>query len=73
MKYIIVLSVLALLSALLYWRLRPYIKMARRVLGVVRDVRRMSVGQETADLPRSQKTRGVAEKLVRCDACGVWL
>ena len=69
MKLLIVLIILVIFLALLYLRLRPYIKMARRMFGVVRDVRGMS--QNEAVQPLRSET--VADnRLVRCAACGTW-
>ena len=79
MKYLFLLGLLAFVGALVYWRLRPYIRTVRRIFGAVRDVRRMSVGQqERPNLSRQQSRddrRGAAptEKLVRCAACGTWI
>jgi hypothetical protein len=78
LKYVFLLGLLALVGGLIYWRLRPYIQLARRIFGAVRDVRRMSPQRESAEgLPRggSRGREGgrTAEKLVRCAACGTWL
>lgn len=70
MKLLIVLGVLALIFLVIYLRLRPYIRMARQMFGVARDVRGV-VREEPA---RSAATRGGAgDKLVRCAACGTWV
>lgn len=70
MKYLLIVAVLVLFATLLYWRLRPYIATARRVLGFVRDVRHMgaSGGGDTGGSPA-----GMSEKLVRCQACETWI
>ena len=69
MKYLIITGAVAIICyALLYWRLRPYIATIRRILGIVRDVRRMSKPRE----PASRAAGEVGERLVRCDACGIW-
>ena len=78
MKYVFILGLLTFVGALIYWRLRPYIRMARRVFGAFSDVRRMRVApEERADLPRQSRghRQGGAptEKLVRCATCGTWL
>ncbi len=73
MKYIVTLVLLATLVGLVYWRLRPYVRMARRVLGVVRDVRRVSESGPTADVQQRRRERASNEMLVRCAACGTWL
>lgn len=67
-KYLLVIIFLAFAAALVYVRLRPYIKIARRALGFVREARRMSA----PDAP--QRTQGAGGgKLVRCASCGTWL
>lgn len=77
MKYLFVLALFAAVAFFLYWRLRPYIRAARRFLGVLREVNRMREGAAPrADLPR-QPARGKAAaaatgKLVRCASCGTW-
>jgi hypothetical protein len=71
LKYFIVLGIVTVIFyALLYWRLRPYIATARRILGIVRDMRRVGVND-----PSDASRRGgeAGERLVRCDACGVWI
>jgi hypothetical protein len=71
-KYLLLLAVLAAVALLLYWRLRPYIHMARRAFGFVRDVRRLS-RQETAGPAQRRPTPAANERLVRCSSCGTWL
>ena len=73
-KLLLILGALALLGVFVFWRIRPYLRVARRVLGVVRDVRRMSVGIETGGAPgrRPTEQRRMGEKLIRCAVCGVW-
>lgn len=69
MKYLIITGVLAVICyALLYWRLRPYIATIRRILGIVRDMRRMSEPRE----PARRASDEAGQRLVRCDACGIW-
>ena len=76
MKYLLILGLLILLGAFLYWRLRPYINFARRVFGAVRDAR-VSVGSsQQNDFPSQRQRAGAAsstpQKLVRCATCGTW-
>ena len=74
MKYVFVLILLATVALLVYWRLRPYIRAARRFLGVVREVRGMGAPNPSSDLPRAEsRSRVPGEKLVRCAACGTWM
>ena len=70
-KYLLVIFLLASAAALIYVRLRPYINVARRALGFVRDARRMTAPGATA-APRHTQGAG-GEKLVRCASCGTWL
>ena len=71
MKYFLPLALLAFVALLVYWRLRPYIHMARRALGFVRDVRRISRHEMPGPAPRRANESG--ERLVRCASCGTWL
>lgn len=69
-KYFILIALFAAIALFAYWRLRPYLKMARNVLGFMRDVRHMSAEQAP---PQQQQSGGAAQKLVRCSSCGTWL
>jgi hypothetical protein len=73
-KYVLILILLAFVLGLIYMRLRPYIKAARRFLGVVREAQRMGAPPTPpSDLPRRERRAGAsAEKLVRCASCGTW-
>jgi hypothetical protein len=79
LKYLIVAAILGALLFFLYLRLRPYIMIARRVLGVVRDARAMTAatasGGQRGPNAAQQRPRpaGKEERLVRCAACGTWL
>jgi Sec-independent protein translocase protein TatA len=73
-KYLFVLLLFALIVFFIYWRLRPYIRAARRFIGAVREMNRVRTSAAQSDLPRQAK-RGTAaaERLVRCAACGTWM
>lgn len=71
MKTLIVISLLAVVFLFLYWRLRPYLLLARRMLGIVREAQRMSVNQTSAEFERPRRAEQ-HEKLVRCATCGTW-
>ena len=74
MKYVLILALLAFVVGLVYWRLRPYIRMARRFLTVVRDVRRVSEANTPGDVQRREsRPRASNEMLVRCASCGVYV
>jgi hypothetical protein len=69
LKYLIITGVVAIIFyALLYWRLRPYIATVRRILGILREARRMGEPSE----PSRRDVVETGERLVRCDACGIW-
>ena len=71
MKYLLILLLLALVGGFIYMRLRPYIRAARRFLGVVRAAQQMGAPPPPQDLPRRERPAG--GKLVRCAACGTWM
>jgi hypothetical protein len=76
-KYLVVLLLLGALLGFAYWRLRPYIQILRRFLGVVREVNRMRA-PAPGDLPRRgvERTpvgRTTTEQLVPCAVCGTWV
>ena len=73
MKYLLLLALFALVAGYAYWRLRPYIRGARRIFATLREVRRMQQGARASDAPGNSKPKAVAnERLVRCAACGTW-
>jgi hypothetical protein len=73
-KYLFVLLLFAVVAFIIYWRLRPYIRAARRFLGVVREANRVRTSAAQSDLPRqNRRETAAAEKLARCAACGTWL
>ena len=74
MKYLFVLALFAAVAFIIYWRLRPYLRGFRQLLGVVREVNRMRTAAR-GEMPREQAPRRSAaagEKLVHCAACGTW-
>ena len=73
MKYLIVAVILGAFLTIVYLRLRPYIGFARRVLGVIRQARGMSAGQEMPGGAAVRPKHASGERLVRCASCGTWL
>jgi hypothetical protein len=69
LKLLIVLGIFAVITLLIYLRLRPYIRMARRMFGVARDVRRVVRDDGTS----SARNSSAGDRLVRCDACATWI
>jgi hypothetical protein len=69
LKLLVVTGILAVIFLLIYLRLRPFIRMARQMFGVARDVQ-----GAMRQKPASSSTRagGASDKLVRCEACGTW-
>jgi hypothetical protein len=70
LKLLFVVTVLVIFLLVLYWRLRPYLVMAQKMFGIVREVRRMGVNEGGAPPQRAGNTGG---KLVRCDSCRTWI
>lgn len=69
MKLLIIFGILAVIFLLVYLRLRPFIRMARQMFGVARDVRG-AMRQEPA---KSSARNSAADKLLRCDSCATWI
>jgi hypothetical protein len=66
---LIIYGICAVILFLLYLRLRPFIRMARRMFGVAREVQRVAKNPAASSTQKS--TAG--ERLVRCSACGTWI
>ena len=64
MKILIVVGVLVLLAAALYRLLIPFIRLARQFLKTVRHFKNIAT---------PVREKGAAEKLVKCETCGVWI
>ncbi len=65
MKYLLIAALVALVFVLLYWRVRPYIALFQKIIGVASSV-------VDSNATRSRKVTG-ANKLSRCVACGTWV
>jgi hypothetical protein len=70
-KYLLLFLLLCAALLFVYWRLRPYIATARRVLGFFRDARRITADDAGPPRPRAASRGG--ERLVRCASCSTWL
>lgn len=70
MKLAIVLILLLLIGAIIYWRIRPYLTIARRVMETLRAIQ--SGGPRATSGVINAKSKA-GEKLIRCESCGVWL
>jgi hypothetical protein len=72
-KYLIILGIIALLFYLfLFWRMRRYLPLVRRIFGLTRDIYRMTRSTGGAE-PVTQPKRSEGGRLVRCAACGTWI
>ncbi len=70
MKYLIIFGLLLVFWTFILWRMRPYIKMAQRVLGIMKDVRQVNNQDVAAPLRSSGKD---GQRLVRCASCNTWI
>ncbi len=71
MKYLVVSSLLLFVLLLIYLRIKPYLMVARRVVGAVREAQSgVRVGNLSAQTTRA---KAKSEKLVRCQTCQVLL
>ena len=66
MKYLVVITLVALLVFLLLRRLRPYLRLVQQFINTLRKIQQMST---TGSNPQSQ----APEKLVCCETCGTWI
>jgi uncharacterized membrane protein YccC len=65
LKYLIIGTVISLVAAFVYLRLRPYLQLIRKVVGA------LNVSTEVSSEPRHRAPS--KNKLVRCDSCGTWV
>ncbi|HET9526963.1 MAG TPA: hypothetical protein VFO99_12400 [Pyrinomonadaceae bacterium] len=65
MKYLIIGTVISLVAAFIYVRLRPYLQLIRKVVSA------LNVSTEVTTAPRERSPS--KNKLVRCDSCGTWV
>jgi hypothetical protein len=72
LKLIIILSLFVIFFSLLYFRLRPYIKIARQMFGVMRGAQSMGQSQTAPQQQPLRPEATTASRLIRCDACGTW-
>ena len=67
MKYLILAALVGLVVGLIYSRLRPYLKLFRKVVESLNAATDNPAA--TGGAPRSVSKN----KLVRCDSCGTWI
>lgn len=66
MKYLIIAALVGIAFVLIYSRVRPYLKLFRKV---VESLNSATDNPATGGTPRSPSKN----KLVRCDSCGTWI
>lgn len=75
-KLLIALFLLSLVGFFVYWRLRPYIRLARRFFGAVREARRVAeqrgAGGGGGNVAGGRQARRVGGPLARCPVCATW-
>jgi len=67
LKYLIIAALVSIVFVLVYSRVRPYLKLFRKVVESLNVTTEGTV--TTADQQRSPSKN----KLVRCDSCGTWI
>jgi hypothetical protein len=65
LKYLIIGTIICLVVAFIFVRLRPYLQLIRKV------VTALNSSTEVANAPRERSPS--KNKLVRCDSCGTWV
>ncbi|HEV2833663.1 MAG TPA: hypothetical protein VGW58_00020 [Pyrinomonadaceae bacterium] len=66
MKYLIIVALVSVAFVLIYSRVRPYLKLIRKV---VESLNVATEATATTAAPRSPSKN----KLVRCESCGTWV
>ena len=67
MKYLIIAALVSIAFVLVYSRVRPYLKLIRKV------VESLNVATEGTVTTATQQRSPSKNKLVRCDSCGTWI
>lgn len=67
MKYLIIAALVSIAFVLIYSRVRPYLKLIRKV------VESLNVATEGTVTTANQQRSPSKNKLVRCDSCGTWI
>jgi hypothetical protein len=66
-KYLIIAALVSIVFVLVYTRVRPYLKLIRKVLQSLTAVADITTTTVSRPETRSQN------KLIRCDSCGTWV
>jgi hypothetical protein len=65
MKYLIIATLVSFVLALIYLRVRPYLKLIRKVTE--------SLNSATDASATRSATQATSNRLVRCERCGTWV
>ncbi len=68
MKLLLIVSLVATFGAYIYWRARPYIKLARHALKAFREAESLMTARSAN--PPAQPAKAT---LVQCSACHTWV
>jgi uncharacterized membrane protein YjfL (UPF0719 family) len=67
LKYLIIAALVSIAFVIIYSRVRPYLKLIRKV------VESLNVATEGTVTTATQQRSPSKNKLVRCDSCGTWI
>ena len=68
MKYLIIAAIVSIVVGLIYLRVRPYLKLIRKVTESINSATDVS-----ATTARATRGTSSENKLVRCERCGTWV
>ena len=68
MKYLIIAALVSIVFVLIYKRVRPYLKLAQKILQSL-----TAVADITTTTTASRPDTRSENKLVRCESCGTWV
>ncbi|HXD32376.1 MAG TPA: hypothetical protein VN643_14740 [Pyrinomonadaceae bacterium] len=71
MKYLLVLALIALLTWLLYRRLRPYIQLVRQFLSAFKGT--LDLGARSSGGQFGEDLQSAKSRLVKCVECNTWI
>ena len=67
MKYLIIAAIVSIVLGLIYLRVRPYLKLIRKVAESI------NFATDVSATARARQGTPSENKLVRCERCGTWV